>query len=131
MLAAIVALSVACVSLGTYGWYQNKQKDKIAATLAITRSQLLNLNKQVKIERDLYSTTLSALQQRELETRYITSENNELKTKLREILRNEEEDNACLNSNIPDSVRGLLTVPAEDNRGSDTSVPTGTATEGL
>lgn len=113
LLAVILALSTACVALAGYSWYQVKQKDKLADTLAVTQMQLFNLNNRAKIERELYTKTLSALQQREVETKYVVSENNELRAKLRGILRDEKD--VCLNSRLPDAVIGLLATPKSDS----------------
>lgn len=111
LIIIIIGLSLICMALSGYSWYQVSQKNRLAKELAVTEMQLINLSKQAKIERNLYAKTLTALQQREIETRYVVTENNELRSKLKEIVRNEKD--VCLNTNLPKSIIGLLTVPKD------------------
>lgn len=106
LLIGLALASATSVGLFGYSYYVNYKNDKLQQQLTLTSATLANLNAKVVEERRLHMSTLTALEAREKQREAHTLEATQLRNRLAEIIRNEEDE--CLNTALPPSVVNLL-----------------------
>jgi uncharacterized protein HemX len=101
-------LSLGLGLLGSYTYYIKNQNFNLTERLNITKYQLDSLDKSVKIEREQYKNSLSALALRDKQKDALNKQTNALRKELDEALK--KNSDKCASSPIPDDVLRLFTT---------------------